>query len=132
MRKLTMMLAAAAGAALFMAPAAQAQGLFGDSLTGRKLEKAIMQAEKHPLGSRENPVRVNMPPGERAYLSKLRCPDGERPKFERAGSVGIGPYRNILDLYPVRCNGQEPAEVYMDMYFPENETRAIPGFTIVD
>lgn len=131
MRKMTVMLAAL-GAALFMAPAAQAQNPFGTSLTGKKLEKAIKKAEQHPLGSRENPVRVNMPPGERGYLWKLRCPDGQRPRFERAGSVGIGPYGNILDLYPVRCNGQEPVEVYMDMYFPENETRPLPGFTIVE
>lgn len=131
MRKVMMTLAAVS-AALFVAPAAQAQNLFGDGLTGKKLEKAIKAAEQHPLGSRENPIRVNMPPGERRYLSKLRCPDGEQPQFERAGSVGIGPYGNILDLYPVRCNGQEPVEVYMDMYFPENETRPVPGFTIVE
>jgi len=131
MRKFTMMLAVAV-AALFMTPAAQAQNLFGDGMSRGELKKAIKAAEEHPLGSKENPVRVNMPGGEYGYLSKLRCTDGERPGFERAGSVGLGPYRNILDLYDVRCHGQEPFSIYMDMYFPENETRPVPGFTIVE
>lgn len=75
-----------------------------------------------------------MPTGERGYLARLRCSNGQMPEFERRGSVGTGPFGNILDLYNVRCTAGTPAqsEVYMDMYFGEYvETRAVPGFTIV-
>jgi hypothetical protein len=103
--------------------------LGGGGLTGDALTKAIANADKSPLGSKDNPVRVNMPPGERAYLNKLRCADGNQPSYDRAGSVGVGPFGNILDDYVVTCKGMAPVEVYMDMYFEENETRTIPGFT---
>lgn len=84
-----------------------------------------------PLGSRTNPVRCDFPAGERAYLSRLRCPDGSRPSFNRTGSVGAGPYGNILDLYEVKCGGQS-YQVFMDMYFKGYvEKQAVPGFKIV-
>ncbi|MES2987485.1 MAG: hypothetical protein V4808_06245 [Pseudomonadota bacterium] len=122
-------LAAIVAAALTMAPTAQAQGIFG-GLKGKKLEAAIQKAEVEPLGSEKNPVRVNMPGGERNYLARLRCADGSRPSFERAGSMGIGPFGNILDLYPVACTGKDAVDVYMDMYHAKDESRPIPGFTI--
>jgi hypothetical protein len=130
MRKLMMMLAAA-GAGLLMTPAAHAQDLPEGGLSGKVLELAIKRAEKHPLGSKENPVRVNMPRGEYAYLARQRCPDGSRPRYAREGSVGLGVYGHILDLYEVQC-ASETIEVYMDMYFPENEQRPLPGFTVAD
>ncbi|RYY28275.1 MAG: hypothetical protein EOP62_03500 [Sphingomonadales bacterium] len=123
-------LLAVAGCAMAMTPAAQAQGLFGDALTGKKLAAAIKKADAEPLGSEKNPVRVSMPAGQRAYLSRLRCANGSRPAFERGGSTGIGPFGNILDVYGVRCAGAEEVSIYMDMYHAEAETRAVPGFTI--
>lgn len=124
-------------------PAAPAQAdktpermLRGESaLQGKQLEKAIARAEAHPLGSPENPVRVSMPQGERAYLAKLRCSDGSAPAFAREGNVGIGVFGNIVDLYRLRCATGAPAEaaVYMDMYHPQHaESRAVPGFTLAD
>lgn len=84
-----------------------------------------------PLGSKTNPVRCDYPEGERAYLSRLRCPDGSPPRFERSGSVGKGPYGNVLDHYVVTC-GAEKHDVFMDMYHQAYaETQPIPGFTIV-
>ena len=91
-------------------------------------------ASAHPLGSRENPVRVNMPAGQRAYLYRLRCANGRIPTFERSGSFGPGPYGTIIDGYVVQCAGSQPANslIFMDMYHPtHNETKAPPGFTIV-
>jgi TPR repeat protein len=44
-----------------------------------------------PLGAQSNPVRADGPPGERRYLMRLRCPEGDAPAFERLGSVGEGP-----------------------------------------
>ena len=108
-------------------------GLFGPSLSKKQMRRAIEAAAAHPLGSEKNPVRVNMPGGERGYLDRLRCADGQAPKYDRSGSTGIGPFGNILDLYAVNCPGSTPAEssVYMDMYFADHvEPAAVPGFTI--
>jgi hypothetical protein len=106
--------------------------LRGESaLQGKKLEKAIEKAEEHPLGSKANPVRVTMPQGQRLYLSRLRCSDGQAPQFFRAGNVGPGPFGNIVDLYKVTCPGAEPAasDIYMDMYHGGFiESRTVPGF----
>jgi hypothetical protein len=100
-------------------------------MSGKKLAKAIAKAEKSPLGSKANPVRENMPQGQRAYLARLRCPGGDKPEVSRKGNVGLGVYRNIVDLYSVTCPGSAPVEVYMDMYHDGPEDRPIPGFTIV-
>ena len=99
-------------------------------LKGKKLKKAIEQARQYPLGSERNPVRVEMPRGQRAYLAALRCADGATPSFERGGSTGVGPYGYMLDVYAVTCPGKEPVSVYMDMYHDQPETQPVPGFTI--
>lgn len=100
-------------------------------LSGKALEKAIAKAEKSPLGSIANPVRENMPEGQRAYLGRLRCADGTKPGSARKGNVGDGVYGNHVDLYTVTCPGAEPLEVYMDMYHDGPELRPIAGFTII-
>ena len=104
----------------------------GAGMDGEALREAIVKAERSPLGSRENPVRENGPEGERSYLAKLRCPGGASPSFDRAGNVGMGPYRFIVDLYRVKCPGEEPVDVHIDMYHDGGETRPVPGFSIVD
>lgn len=135
----------AALAAIGLGAAAPAPALAGDylsdmlsgksSVKGKKLKKAIEEADTYLLGSEANPVRAAMPQGQRAYLARLRCADGQKPAFERIGSMGISPFGNIVDGYSVRCEGSEPADatVYMDMYHAGHvETRAVPGFTIVE
>jgi len=91
---------------------------------------------KHPLGSFENPIRVYSPVGQRNYLSRLVCTNGNHPiNFERGGSVGIGPYGNMLDVYNVKCGEKETEKfnVYMDMYHKDNiETRPAEGFIGLD
>ena len=102
-------------------------------MNGGELEAAIEAASAYPLGSRENPVRAHMPPGQRAYLSRLRCSDTSRPSFSRAGNLGPGVYGNIVDLYIVTCSGGEPerAEIVMDMYHAGYaEEEPVPGFGI--
>lgn len=95
------------------------------------------EVNKHPLGSEGNPVRVDMPAGERAYLNRLRCKKGGRPKYERLGSVStLSPWGMIMDLYDVRCaknkKGPKKFHIYMDMYHPDHkEDRPVPGFKIV-
>lgn len=91
----------------------------------------LKSAKQHALGTKNNPVRVWHPQGERDYLSRLNCPDGNTPDYERDGSFGGGPYGTILDRYTVECEGQADVKVYMDMYHKTHkEMSAIEGFTI--
>lgn len=102
-------------------------------VSGAALDKRVAEAARHPLGSQANPVRAEFPPGQRAYLARLRCSDGTAPRFERMGSMGTGVYGNIIDGYSVDCGGAAPGrvEVYMDMYHAGYvEDRPVPGFTI--
>lgn len=97
------------------------------------LSAALKEAGRHPLGSDENPVRADMPDGERAYLARLRCSNGEPPMYERVGNLGAGVFGSIVDAYDVRCMGAQPAKamIVMDMYFEGyTEPRAVPGFAI--
>lgn len=105
--------------------------LGGGQLAGAKLAAAIRKAGAAPLGSKANPVRVDLPPGEYAYLGRLRCLNGSRPAATRQGSVGAGPFGSVLDLYSLSCPGRGATDLYMDMYHPEHEERsAPPGFTL--
>lgn len=109
--------------------------LFGgrNAPAGKELEKLIAEAQAHPLGSKENPVRADMPAGQRAYLNRLRCADGARPSYSRVGSFGAGVYGRIIDGYEVLCKDSTPEQsmIYMDMYHPgHKEAAAVAGFTI--
>ena len=140
-RKTGLMRLAAAAGALAMAGAAEAkkkpefslEDMFGPHKTEAELREALDEAAAFPLGSDKNPIRADMPPGQRAYLARLRCSNGRAPQFERGGSVGAGPYGSILDVYNVRCVGALPAQssIYIDMYHNHVETRPVTGFTIV-
>lgn len=108
--------------------------LLGQSQTGgSKLEKAIQEASAHPLGSQKNPVRAAMPPGQRAYLARLKCADLKTPKFHRVGNFGFGVFGNIVDGYEVTCPASTPEKtmVFMDMYHAGYvEDQPIEGFGI--
>lgn len=106
------------------------------ALYGKKVEPDMTEVEKHPLGSAKNPVRAAGPAGQRQYLSRLICEDGEPMSvFSRVGSSGIGPYGSIMDIYNVICdteNGVVEHRVYMDMYHSDYvETRPAAGFRAV-
>jgi hypothetical protein len=97
------------------------------------LGAALTEAAKHPLGTEKNPVRADMPEGQRAYLSRLRCGDGKAPTYRRVGNLGAGVFGSIVDSYDVRCAGSQPAQTFvvMDMYFSGYvETQPVAGFTI--
>jgi hypothetical protein len=93
----------------------------------------MREIQKHPLGTKENPVRVEGVEGEYRYLARLRCPEGKPPIVDRAGSAGdMSPYGSIMDIYDVVCDAPPKHTVFVDMYHPGHvETAAIPGFTIV-
>ncbi|MGH7131208.1 MAG: PQQ-dependent sugar dehydrogenase [Phycisphaerales bacterium] len=92
---------------------------------------ALASPTGQQLGSKENPVKCDMPEGERAYLTRLRGPNGEVPKINRRGSTGKGPDGHIMDIYIVVL-GKQQIEVYMDMYHPGHvEEKPIDGLTLV-
>ena len=102
--------------------------LLGES---KKVDENVLA--KYPLGSKDNPVRVSGPMGQRYYLSRLVCDNNEPVSaFQRAGNAGIGPFGNIIDLYDVICDTNKGAvthSVYLDMYHGDyNETRPAAGF----
>ena len=94
------------------------------------------EVEKYPLGSANNPIRVDGVGGERSYLIRLTCNDNSAPSFKRVGSVGLGPYGFILDLYEAECIDNLETKIFsihMDMYHPGYiEKRAVSGFGIVN
>ena len=90
-------------------------------------------AAAFPLGTRENPVRVAGPEGERAYLARLRCADGAAPEIGARTDAGIGAYGSVVAAYAVDCGRAAPgrASVVLDMYHAEHrETAAPAGFAI--
>lgn len=94
------------------------------------LADAVAAAQAHPLGSRDNPVRVGGPDGERAYLARLRCADGSAPAVGTRMDAGVGAYGTVIAAYPVRC-GDAEVSIAFDMYHEEHvETRAPAGFTL--
>ncbi len=106
----------------------------GESPLGeQKVAEIVAAAAKYPLGSKENPVRAEMPEGQRAYLASLRCADGKPPQILQRYNIGPGIYASIVDAYPLDCGAAAPGKlvVYMDMYHRGYvETHPVPGFTM--
>ena len=59
--------------------------------------------ESDPVGSVNNPVRVEGRAGEISYLSRLRCESGGAPHFYFQVHGPRGPYGNELDRFGLRC-----------------------------
>ena len=119
-------------------------------------QEVIAAINAAPLGSAENPIRAGGPAGQRAYLDRLRCPNGKPPHYKRIGNFGIGPYGTIIDGYSVICEKKQMVDsypdmktavkdalrpntqnksttLYLDMYHPDiTEERAPEGFMIVN
>ena len=91
---------------------------------------AVAAAERNPLGSPANPIRVGGPEGERAYLARLRCPAGAAPQIGPRTDGGIDAYGTVSDRYEVRCAAERFTLVF-DPYNEEHvEDRAPSGLTI--
>ena len=83
------------------------------------------------LGGKDRPIRCAEPRGEQQYLARLRDASGKSVQFRRRGSMGVGVYGHILDLYEIRASDGQRGEVYMDMYYTRLvDEKAIPGFTL--
>ena len=112
-------------------PTVDIYSLFGlERPDPERVRQAVEAAAAHPLGSMENPVRVGGPPGERAYIARLRCADGSAPRVGQRANAGIGAFGTIVDVYPLDCGAAAPGQLslVMDMYHEEHrEDRAPPG-----
>jgi hypothetical protein len=96
-------------------------------------EQIAAAAARHPLGSLENPVRVGGPKGARAYIARLRCADGSRPKPGPHATGGVGAYGTVTERYPLDCGAAAPGRsaLVVDYYHEEHvETRPAAGFAI--
>ena len=114
-------------------PRVSTEVLKGGQLLQPWLGDALKRAALHPLGSDKNPVRADMPDGQRAYLARLRCTNDAPPIWRRVGNLGSGAFGSIVDQYDVRCPGAHPPRtiIVMDMYFAGYvEARAVDGFSI--
>lgn len=110
---------------LLRAPAASADE--------EEMARAIAEADRHPLGSTLNPVRVGGPSGARAFIARLHCADGSVPKIGQRGKAGIGAFGTLVDIYPLDCGVAAPGrlDLVMDLYHEEHEeNRPPPGFRI--
>ncbi|CAN5383954.1 hypothetical protein BH11PSE11_BH11PSE11_11620 [soil metagenome] len=90
-------------------------------------------ASEPALGTKENPVKSYMPSGEKEYLMRLRCVNGDEPEFERQGSFGKGPHGGIIDGYEVKCpKDGTTTVVFMDMYHRGyREQLPVGGFSVL-
>ncbi len=103
-------------------------------LVSPELREALRQAPRYdvdPNGSgpfglcKTNPIPVNGPIGEMAYLSKLLTDAGEHLLFHRYGSV------DFIDVYEaVTFSGGQWFIFYLDMYHPRKSRLAPRGFRL--
>lgn len=95
-----------------------------------EMRQLVAAADAHPLGTMENPVRVGGPEGERAYLGRLRCQDGQAPRIGARREAGTGAFGSVVAAYELGC-AAGAGRVVFDMYHEEHvETRAPAGFTL--
>jgi hypothetical protein len=95
-----------------------------------EMRALVAAADAHPLGTRENPVRVGGPEGEHAYLGRLRCANGTPPRIGARREAGVGAFGSVVGAYELAC-GSETRRIVFDMYHEEHvETRAPDGFTL--
>lgn len=105
----------------------------GSGVSDEELARAVAAASAFPLGTAENPIRVGGPEGARAYMDRLRCADGSRPKIGQRAPAGVGAFGTIVDLYPLDCGLAAPGkrDLVTDIYHAEHqEDRAPAGFAI--
>ena len=105
----------------------------GEGSSDAALDDEVAAAAAHPLGSLRNPIRVGGPEGVHAYLARLRCSDGTRPKIGHPNAGDVGGFGSLVSVFALDCGSASPArtEVMLDMYHEEHrEDRAPSGFTI--
>ena len=105
----------------------------GQGSSDAEIAAVAAAAAQFPLGTRENPVRVGGPEGERAYLGRLRCANGSTPKVGPRMEAGVGAYGSIVGAYALDCGAAAPGRtnLVMDRYHEDHvEAGAPAGFTL--
>ncbi|MFL6859098.1 MAG: hypothetical protein ACJ8EB_14500 [Allosphingosinicella sp.] len=105
----------------------------GEGSADAALEAEIAAASAFPLGSLQNPVRVEGPDGARAYVARLRCADGKAPAAAAGRPGGTGAFGSVTELVALDCGAAAPdrAEIRFDLYHEGHvEDRAPTGFTL--
>jgi hypothetical protein len=105
----------------------------GAAPSEEEVARAVERARDEPLGSEANPVRVSGVEGEHAYIRRLRCADGNRPRVGQRANVGIGAFGSIVDVWPLDCGDAAPGRfsLALDMYHDNHEeTQAPAGFSL--
>ena len=98
-----------------------------------ELARQVAAASAHPLGTAENPVRVGGPEGERNYLARLRCSNGQTPVIGARAAAGTGAFGSVVASYALDCGAAAPGrtQLILDMYHAEHDERSAPaGFTL--
>jgi hypothetical protein len=116
------------------APPEKSMAGIGEGSSDAEVARAIEAAAAFPVGSLQNPVRVAGPDGERAWLARLRCGDGSRPRIGVQRPGGTGAFGNVVDLAPLDCGAAAPerADILIDIYQEEHPQEAPPpGFRLV-
>ena len=111
----------------------QSMAGIGEGSSDAEYERELAAAAVFPLGSLRNPIRVAGPDGERAYLARLRCADGSRPRIGAQRPGGTGAFGNVVDVASVDCAAAAPgrAELSLDVYHEEHQEQGPPpGFTL--
>jgi hypothetical protein len=106
----------------------------GVGSSDEEIARQVAAASAHPLGTRENPVRVGGPQGQQDYIARLRCADGSEPQASTREDAGIGAYGSVVQAFGLDCGAAAPGRVqlYMDMYHAEHREEGAPlGFRIV-
>ncbi len=99
----------------------------------QQVAQAVARARSQPLGTAANPVRVSGAAAEHAYIARLRCGDGSRPRVGQRHNDGVGAFGTIVDVWPLDCGDAVPGrfQLFMDMYHDDHEEMGAPaGFTL--
>ena len=106
---------------------------------------SVVYIDPPQKGSVANPVRCDMPLGQRDYLKRLRSEDNRKIAYEYVEAV-LGPEGRILDIFKIEnpafrkgsgLFGENPENprhfyIYMDMYHPNvRDMEAIPGYRLL-
>ncbi len=102
-------------------------------MTDEEVAQIAEKAASYPVGSRENPIRTFQPSGSEFYLQRLRTSSGRPLQYRRRGSVGVGPYDNILDEYQIRDpDSNDMTSIFIDMYHMfYDDARSPPGLQLL-
>ena len=101
------------------------------ALTARQVGEIANRIKSSPLGSAANPVRASQPEGQRAYIARLRCGDGQAPAILGRYNIGQGPYGSIVDVYGLDCRADGRRDLALGMYHDWIEDAPAAGFTSV-